>query len=196
METVATVLYARLRNLLPLCNALPPEMGADFADELRNVLSGPIAKQNGVIAQQRADSVLAVFGNAPDEKPDHARRAVHGAVLAVYEAAALNRRLAARLPEGGAPPLALAAGVHLGRVDVVPGAARHSGGGRAPGRPAPGVGGSIVASEQAGRAAGERIQSGRFGSVALPDSSFVDIAEITRPHAVEQSRKPPPTYPT
>jgi class 3 adenylate cyclase/tRNA A-37 threonylcarbamoyl transferase component Bud32 len=204
METVATVLYARLRNVLPLCNALPPELGADFADELRAVLSGPIAKQNGVIAQQRADSVLAVFGNAPGDKPDHARRALHAAVLAVYEAAALNRRLAARLPGGGAPPLALAAGVHLGRLDVVAAAAGNSGAVRATGESveiarvlectAPDVGWSIVASEQARRAAGERIQSGRFGSVALPDSSFVDIAEITGLQPLKDSRNPPQTY--
>ena len=40
METVATVLYARLRNVLPLCNTLPPELGAGLGDELRAVMVG------------------------------------------------------------------------------------------------------------------------------------------------------------
>ena len=203
METVATVLYARLRNVLPVLNAMPPELGDELADELRAVLGGPIAKQNGVIAQQRSDSVLAVFGNAPEDKPDHARRALHAAVLAVYEAAELNRRLAARLKDAP-PPLALAAGVHLGRVDVTPASRGAAGAVRATGEPveiarvlectAPDVGWSIVASESARRAAGARIESGRFGSVALPDSSFVDIAEITGLQALKDSRNPPQTY--
>jgi len=204
METVATVLYARLRNVLPLSNALPPELGAEFADELRAVLGAPIAKQNGVVAQQRADSVLAIFGNAPEDKPDHAKRALHAAVLAVYEAAELNRRIAERLQGAALPPLAIAAGVHLGRVDVTPAAGGTSGAVRATGEPveiarvlectAPDVGWSIVASEQVRRAAGPRIESGRFGSVALPDASFVDIAEITGLQPLKDSRNPPQTY--
>src|SRR5204862_2583222 len=94
METVATVVYARLRNVLPAANAMPPQYAAAFVDELRAVLESPIVRQNGVVAQQRADSILAIFANQPDEKPDHARRAVHAAALAVYEAAALNHRIA------------------------------------------------------------------------------------------------------
>ena len=184
---------------------MPQELGAEFADELRAVLGGPIAKQNGVVAQQRADSILAVFGNAPEDKPDHAQRALHAAVLAVYEAAELNRRLAARLRNAAVPPLALAAGVHLGRVEVIgrlrPATAALV---RAIGEAveiarvlectAPDVGWSIVASEQARRAAGARIESGRVGSVALPDSSFVDIAEITGLQPQKDSRNPAQTY--
>src|SRR5262249_12701043 len=98
METVATIVYARLRNVLPAANAMPPEHAAAFVDELRGVLTGPIAKQRGVIAQQRADSILAVFANDPDDsRPDHARRALHAATLAAYETAGLNQRIAARL---------------------------------------------------------------------------------------------------
>jgi class 3 adenylate cyclase len=204
METVATVLYARLHNVLPLSGALPPELGAGFADELRAVLGEPVAKQAGVVAQQRADSILAVFGNAPEDKPDHAKRALHAAVLAVYEAAALNRRIAERLHDASLPPLAIAAGVHLGTVDVTPAPRGKAGTVRATGEPveiarvlectAPDVGWSIVASEQVRRAAGARIESGRFGSVALPDSSFVDIAEITGLQPLRDSRNPPQTY--
>ena len=35
METIATILYARLRNIIPVCNAMPPECGAQFAGDPR-----------------------------------------------------------------------------------------------------------------------------------------------------------------
>src|SRR5262245_41860768 len=135
METVATIVYARLRNVLPVCNAMPSQYSAPFVDELRGVLESAIGRQNGVIAQQRADSVLAVFANGPEEKPDHARRALHAAVLAVYETAALNRRIADRLPDGSAPRLSVAAGVHLGKIEVGPAPRGTSGRVRAVGEP-------------------------------------------------------------
>ena len=203
METVATILYARLRNVLPTCNAMPPHLSASFVDELRGVLETPISRQNGVVVQRRPDSILAIFANEANEKPDHARRALHAATLAVYETAELNRRNAERLRQS-APPLMVAAGVHLGRVEVAPGARGTSGAVRAIGEAveiarvlectAPDVGWSIVASDEACRAAGARIESGRFGSVALPDESFVNIAEVTGLAPQKSSRSSPSVY--
>jgi serine/threonine-protein kinase PpkA len=204
METVATIVYARLRNLLPVCNALPPQDGAAFIEELRGALEGPILRHAGIVAQRRPDSVLAIFHNEPEHKPDHARRALHAALVAVYEANALNHKVAQRVQDAELPRIALAAGVHLGKVDVAPAAQGNSGMVRATGEAveiarvlectAPDVGWSIVASETARRAAGERIESGRFGSVALPDSAFVDIAEITGLVPQKTSRSDPATY--
>src|SRR5262245_33815464 len=204
METVATIVYARLRNVLPAASAMPPQFAAAFVGELRGVLTGPIARQRGVIAQQRADSVLAVFSNDPDEqKPDHARRALHAATLAVYETAGLNQRIAGRLREPLPRQVSLAAGVHIGKVEIAP-AARGSGAVRALGESveiaralectAPDVGWSIVASREACRAAGGRIETGSFGSVALPDDSFVDIAQVTGLAPQRTSRSSPQTY--
>ena len=203
METVATILYARLRNVLPACQAMPPRLSAGFVDELRGVLETPIARQNGVIVQRRPDSILAIFANQPSEKPDHAKRALHAATLAVYETAALNRRNAERLRQNP-PPLTVAAGVHLGRVEVAPAARGTSGAVRAIGEAveiaralectAPDVGWSIVASDEACRAAGTRIEAGRFGSVALPDESFVNISEVTGLAPQKTSRSAPEVY--
>jgi len=203
METVATIVYARLRNVLPAASAMPPEHAAEFVDELRGVLTGPIARQRGVIAQQRADSILAVFANDPEEKPDHARRALHAAALAVYETAGLNRRIAERLRQPLPQQVSLAAGVHIGRIEITP-AARGSGAVRALGESveiarvlectAPDVGWSIVASRDACRAAGARIETGSFGSVALPDESFVDIAQVTGLAPQKTSKSSPLTY--
>src|SRR5262245_12275890 len=204
METFATILYARLRNVLPVCNAMPPQVGAGFANELREVLEAPIAKQNGLVAQRRPDSILAIFANSPGEKPDHARRALHAAVLATYQAAALNERIARKLPKAVQPRLALAAGVHMGRVEVAPAPRGTSGTVRAVGEAvevarvlettAPDVGWSIVASGAACRAAGTRVESGRFGSVAPPDEAFVDLAEATGLARQKESRNPQQVY--
>jgi serine/threonine-protein kinase PpkA len=204
LETVATVLYARLRNVLPLCNAMAPERGAELADALRKVLEAPIARHNGVVAQMRPDSVLAVFANDSEDRPDHARRALHAALLTVYQAAELNQRIAGWQLDEALPPLSIAAGVHIGTIEVAPARSGNSGQVRAQGDAveiarvlectAPDVGWSVVASGAARRAAGERIESGRFGSVALPDSSFVDIVEITGLAPQKTSRTPAVVY--
>jgi class 3 adenylate cyclase len=204
METVATVLYARLRNVLPICRGLDPERSAEFATELRSVLQDPIAKHNGFVAQMRPDSILAVFANGPESKPDHARRALHAALLTVYQTAELRERVAGWSADDAAAPLGVAAGVHIGKVEITPARAGNSGAVRVSGEAveiaralectAPDIGWSVVASGAARRAAGERIESGRFGSMALPDSSFVDIAEITGLAPQKTSRTPLDVY--
>jgi class 3 adenylate cyclase/tRNA A-37 threonylcarbamoyl transferase component Bud32 len=203
MDINATVLYARLRNVLPVCTSLP-DAGAEFVDELRGALAEPVARQQGLIAQQRPDSILAIFHNDGKGVPDHARRALQAAVVAVYETAALNERIARRLGLPSPPRLAVAAGVHIGTVDVEAAHGTTSGSVRVSGEAveiarllectAPDLGWSIVASERARRAAGARIQAGRFGSVGLPDGAFVDIAEITGLERLKDSRNTPQVY--
>ncbi len=204
METVATVLYTRLRNVLPVCRGLTADRGAELASELRNLLQEPVAKQNGIVAQLRPDSILAVFSNESEAKPDHARRALHAALLMVHQTAGLNKRIAGWAQEEAVPPLGVVAGVHIGKVEVVPARAGNSGAVRVSGDTveiarvlectAPDMGWSIVASGAARRAAGERIESEGFGSVALPDSSFVDIFEVTGLAPQKNSRNPPEVY--
>lgn len=204
MQTVATVLYARLRNVLAVCNSMGQRADADFVEELRGALQNPVAKQNGVVAQVRPDSILAVFANEPDTRPDHAQRALQAAILIVYHAAELNQRLHSQADDEGLMPLAVCVGAHMGSVDIEPARAGNSGTVRASGDAVeiaralectgPDVGWSIVASDATRRAAGERIESGRFGSVRLPDSSFVDIVEVTGLAPRKNSRTPANVY--
>lgn len=204
METVATILYARLHNVLPVCNALAPEHNAELAGALRDVLHEPIAKHKGLVAQVRPDAVLAVFANSSATRPDHARRALHAALVAVHQTAGLSKRIAGWAREGTAPKLGVAAGVHIGKVELVPARSGNSGVVRVSGEAveiarvlectAPDIGWSIVSSGAARRAAGERIESGRCGSVALPDDSFVDIVEITGLAPGKESRNGESVY--
>lgn len=204
METIATILYARLRNMLPVCNAAARKYGAEFVEELRGVLHEPISKQRGVVAQARPDSILAVFSNQSESRPDHAKRALHAGLLIVYGADGLNQRVAELESGDPLPALSVAVGVHMGKVELTPARAGNSGAVRAGGEAveiarvlectAPDMGWSIVASGGTLRAAGQRIESGRFGSVSLPDSSFVDIGEVTGLAPQKRSRSPASLY--
>lgn len=200
MDTVATYFYARLRNVSAISQSMSGDNLANFIGEVRRVLSEPVAKQGGIIAQLRADSILAVFANDPDAKPDHAQRALHAAVIAVFEAVQLSGRMATRADAAGLPALSLAVGVHLGTAEVGPGGRGSSGMVRAVGEAveiarllevtASDVRWSIVASGGTLRAAAEPIESGRIGSAALPDGAFIDIVEITGLARREGSRTP------
>jgi class 3 adenylate cyclase len=205
METVATVLYARLRNTLAICNAMTPERSAEFVTELRGVLEEQIARQNGIVAMVRPDSILAVFSNEPEVPPDHARRGLHAALLVVYGCMELSKRLAARTPGLSVPPLSLAVGVHIGRLDVRLGRKGSSSGliratgeaveiARALESAAPDLRWGIVASGAARRAAGARIESAGIGSVELPDGSFIDVAKITGLAPTPTSKSSPEVY--
>ena len=190
METIATVVYARLRNVLAICNAMSPLRSAEFVGELRSALEGPIAKQNGVVAMVRPDSILAVFSNEAEVVPDHARRGLHAALVSIYGAMELSKQLAMRAEGAAMPPLSLAVGVHIGKVEVSLGRQGSTSGliratgeaveiARALESAAPDMRWSVVASGAARRAAGGRIEWGRIGSVGMPDGGFIDVAEAT-----------------
>jgi serine/threonine-protein kinase PpkA len=205
MESIATVLYARLRNVLAICNAMTQQRSVEFVAELRNVLEGPIARQNGVVAMARPDSILAVFSNEADVAPDHARRSLHAALLCVYGAMELSKQMAMRDDGANLPPLSLAVGAHLGKVEVSMGRQGSTSGliratgeaveiARALESAAPDLRWSIVASGATRRAAGARIESGRIGSIGLPDGGFIDVTEITGLAPTRSSRTPPEVY--
>ena len=187
---VATFLYARLHNFAPLCRQLSGEDLTGFVNEARRALSEPVLKLGGEIAQRRPDSVLAVFSNKPDaRKPDHAQRGLHAAILVVYEAVQLARRVAEQLGDPQAPALTVAAGVNLGNAEISGRGERNNGMVHATGEAveiarllevtANDLGWSIASSGRTMRAAAGRAESGRIGSVAPPDNSFVDIVEVT-----------------
>jgi serine/threonine-protein kinase PpkA len=189
-QSVATFLYARVHNFSALCNALGPEEAASFVNEVRRLLTDPVMKLGGEVAQRRPDSILAVFCNNPDDKkPNHAQRGLHAAILAVHEAVQLAQVVASRPQLSNLPILTLAAGVHLGVAEL---SRRTTGGStkvHAAGDAvevarllevtAVDLNWSIATSAGTRLAAAGRAEGGRIGSVGLPDNSFIDITEIT-----------------
>jgi serine/threonine-protein kinase PpkA len=189
-QSVATFLYARLHNFSALCNALEPEEAASFVNEVRRLLTEPVMKLGGEVAQRRPDSILAVFCNNPDDKkPNHAQRGLHAAILAVHDAVQLAQVVASKPHLAHLPMLTLAAGVHLGAAEL----SRRSSGGNTKVHAAGDavevarllevtamdLNWSIATSAGTRLASAGRADGGRIGSVGLPDNSFIDITEIT-----------------
>jgi len=187
---VATFFYARLHNFAAVCQSLSGEELTTFINEARSILSNSVLKLGGEIAQRRPDSILAIFSNDATRKmPDHAQRGLHAAILSVFEAVQLAKRIAARAHMQEVPTLTLAVGVHLGEGEVSPQGSRSNGMVHAVGEAvevarmlevaATDLRWSVVASRRTLLAAAGRAESGRIGSVGPPDNSFIDIVEIT-----------------
>ena len=202
---VATFVYARLHNFNAVCELLAGEELTAFVNEARHVLSDPVAKLGGVIAQRRPDSVLAIFFNDPDwQKPDHAQRGLHAAILSVQETVRLSQRVAAQTARQDVPALTLAVGVHLGEGEVSAQGSRSNGMVHAVGEAvevarmlevsATDLRWGLAASRRVFLAAAGRVEAGRIGSVSAPDDSFIDILEITGLVPRRRSTAPPAMY--
>lgn len=188
--TVATFLYARLHNFTAIANALGPDEASSFVNEVRRMLTEPVLKLGGEVAQRRPDSILAVFCNKPDDKkPNHAQRGLHAGILLVHEAVQLAHAVASRPQLANLPPLTLAAGVHLGQAEL---SRRNNGGSvkvhaigdavevaRLLEVTAMDLNWSVATSAATRLASAGRADGGRIGSVGLPDNSFIDIVEVT-----------------
>ncbi len=188
--TIATFMYARLHNFGAACHCMSGQELTAFVNDVRRCLSSSALKLGGEVAQRRPDSVLLVFSNRPDDAlPDHAKRALHAAILTVHDTVLLASRLAATVP--GLPPLSMAIGVHLGAGEVTPRTGKNQSQGtvQAVGEAveiarllevaAADLQWNIVASGPTRQAAGSRVDSGRAASMGLPDDTFLDVIEIT-----------------
>ena len=202
-KSVATFVYARLHNFAAVCAQLSGDELTAFVNEARRILSDPVSKLGGEIAQRRPDSILAVFSNKPDtHKPDHAQRGLHAAILAVYESVQLAARIAGRSPQ--MPMLTLAVGVNLGGAEISGRGSRANGMVHAVGEAveiarllevtASDLRWSVAASARTLRAAAGRAEAGRIGSVGPPDDSFIDIVEITGLVPRKGSKTPPQMF--
>ena len=202
--TVATFVYARLHHFSALCNAMAPEDASAFVNEVRRILTEPVLKLNGEVAQRRPDSILAVFSNRTDDrKPNHAQRGLHASILLVHEATLLAQAIAGRSQFAQLPMLSLAAGVHLGTAELSrrngPTGKVHAIGdavevARLLEVTAMDLNWSIAASSGTRLASAGRADGGRIGSVALPDSSFIDIVEISGLVPRKGSNTPPRVF--
>ena len=82
---VATFMYARVYHLTEACESLSGSAASTLVSEVRRALAAAATKLGGEIAQRRADSILCVFTNPPDEAPTHAQRALHAAIATVQQ---------------------------------------------------------------------------------------------------------------
>jgi len=184
---LATFMYARLRNFAAACETMSGSELTTFVNEVRKMLSAAAVKLGGDIAQRRPDSIMCVFSDKPEDKiPVHAKRGLHAAILTVHESEQLATRVAARPRSAGLPPLSIAVGVHLGEGEIVPRSSNgmvHATGeaveiARLLQVVAADMHWSVVTSLATRLAAGTRVDSGRSGTLGLPDETFLEVVEI------------------
>jgi serine/threonine-protein kinase PpkA len=184
---LATFMYARVRNFAATCETMSASEATAFVNDVRRLLSSAAVKLGGEIAQRRPDSILCVFTDKPEDTiPVHAKRALHAAILTVHESEQLATRMAARLKAAGLPPFSMAVGVHLGVGEIVPrpttGMVHATGEAVEIARllqvVAADMHWSVVTSMPTRLAAGTRVDSGRSGTLGLPDESFLEVVEI------------------
>lgn len=203
--SLATFMYARLRNFAAACQPMAAAELTSFVNEARRALSSAALKLGGEIAQRKPDSILCVFSHNPEDAvPTHAKRALHAAVLTVYEAIKLEARLAAQPQFADLPPLSIAIGVHLGIGEVAPRTKGTPGMVHATGEAveiarllevvAADMHWGVATSMSTRQAAGTRVESGRSGTLGLPDESFLEVVEIAGLSARPGSTTPPSHY--
>ena len=186
---VATFMYAQVYEVAGICDLLSGSAASTLVAEVRRALAASAVRLRGEIAQRRADSILCVFTDPPDEPPTHAQRGLHAAIATVQQIAELAMAVEAKLKDAPHPSLAISVGVHLGAGEVArrSGTADHmvraTGEGLEIARVLEKVGAdlrwSIVTSSATRIAAGQRVTHGATGSLELPDGSFLDFTEVT-----------------
>jgi class 3 adenylate cyclase/tRNA A-37 threonylcarbamoyl transferase component Bud32 len=185
---LATFMYARVRNFAATCHTMAGDELTNFVNDVRRLLQRAGLELGGEIAQRKPDSILFVFSHREEDKlPAHAKRALHAAILTVNECVQLATRIAARPQSAGVPPLSIAVGVHLGVAEVTP-RTNSAGMVHAVGEAveiarlleviAADLHWSIAASFGTRQAAGTRVDSGRSGTLGLPDDTFLEVVEI------------------
>lgn len=203
--TLATFMYARLHNFAVACQSMTGPELTSFVNEVRRILSAAALKLGGEIAQRRPDSILLVFSNGQDDRvPTDAKRGLHAAILTVHEAVQLADRVAARAQAAGQPRLSIAIGLHLGVGEISPRANRSHATIHAAGEPveiarlleivAADLHWGVATSAATRVAAGTRIESGRRGTLELPDDTFLEVVEIAGLVPRNGSTTPPAHY--
>jgi len=184
---VATFMYARVYELSTACESLSGSAASTLVAEVRRALAAAATKLGGEIAQRRADSILCVFTDPPDDTPTHAQRGLHAAIATVQQIGELALAVRTKLKDRDVA-LSVAIGVHLGSGEVVRRSGtsermvRATGEGLEIARVLEKVGAdlrwSIVTSAGTRTAAGPRVTNGASGSLELPDGTFLEFTEV------------------
>jgi class 3 adenylate cyclase len=107
--TCTTAMFVDLRGFTPLTERLSPERVVALLNEYYALVERVCEGAGGIITQFLGDGVVVVYGGPLQPFPDHAHRAVRGAVE-------LQRALAARNAGAGDEPLVAGIGICTGEV--------------------------------------------------------------------------------
>lgn len=110
---VLTVMFTDITGFTTLSEAMRADQVAAYLNRHFALLEDCVEAQDGTVDKMLGDGLMAFWG-APDEVPDHARRAC-AAALAMAQAVAADNRA---LRDEGRPPIQLRIGLHTGPVTV------------------------------------------------------------------------------
>lgn len=90
-----SIVFMDMRGFTNLSDRLPPEAMMQIINTYLNLIAKALIDHGGTLNQYAGDQAMAIF-NAPVAQPDHAQRAIRGAVAALEAIVAFNRSAAAQ----------------------------------------------------------------------------------------------------
>jgi class 3 adenylate cyclase len=113
--TVATVLFADIRNFTTYSERLTAGQIAELLNAYFESVCQPIVRNGGRIAKLIGDGIMVVFEARPEDGEDnHARRAIRAGLGIVLAANAFGDWFKQRFDLGGLPEFASGVGIHTG----------------------------------------------------------------------------------
>jgi adenylate cyclase len=112
-DTAISVLFCDIRGFSRISEKLGPARTVDWISDVMSVLSQCVQDSEGVVVDYIGDELMAIWG-APEDQPDHARRACRTALAMFASLVPLNERWQAVLHE----PLDLGIGINSGNAQV------------------------------------------------------------------------------
>lgn len=106
-----SVLFGDIRGFSRIAEKIGAARTFDWINDVMGTLSDSVLKHNGVLVDYIGDELMAMWG-APEQQPDHARRACLAAKEMIEQIPALNERWATILEE----PFDLGIGISSGPV--------------------------------------------------------------------------------
>jgi adenylate cyclase len=108
-----SLLFCDIRGFSKHSHHLKPDTVVAWISDVMAVLSDCVIEHDGVLVDYIGDELIAMWG-APDEQPDHARRAVHAALAMIDRLPQLNARWQGTLGE----PMNFGIGINSGEAHV------------------------------------------------------------------------------
>jgi serine/threonine-protein kinase PpkA len=113
--TVATVLFADIRNFTTYSERLTAGQIAELLNAYFEVVCQPIVRNGGRIAKLIGDGIMVVFeARAEDGEDNHARRAIRAGLGIVLAANGFGEWFKRHFDMGGVPEFATGVGIHTG----------------------------------------------------------------------------------
>jgi class 3 adenylate cyclase/predicted Ser/Thr protein kinase len=113
--TVATVMFADIRNFTGYSERLSAGQIAEFLNAYFEAVCQPIMRNGGRIAKLIGDGIMVVFeARADDGEDNHARRAIRAGLGIVRAAIEFGQWFEAHFDMAGLPDFAIGVGIHSG----------------------------------------------------------------------------------